>query len=67
MFSYLGLNFQINQSMGRHHNTDQQRLYEFFHLLPFNLWTSYLVRILFLQGCDILFLESPNSTCYNDL
>jgi hypothetical protein len=31
-------------------------------LLPFDLWTSYLARILFLQGCDSLFWESPSST-----
>jgi len=28
----------------------------------FDLWTSYLVRILFLKGCGSLFWESPNST-----
>jgi hypothetical protein len=43
MFSYLGLKFQVNWSSGRHHNTGQQRLYEFCYLLPFDLWTSYLV------------------------
>jgi hypothetical protein len=40
----------------------QQRLYEFCYLLPFDLLTSYLARILFLKGCDSLFWESPNST-----
>jgi hypothetical protein len=49
-------------TLGRHHDTGQQRLYEFCYLLPFNLWTSYLVRILFLKGCDSLFWESPSST-----
>ena len=39
MFSYLGLKFQINRSLERHCNTDQQRLYEFCYLLPFDLWT----------------------------
>jgi hypothetical protein len=62
MFSYLGLKFQVNQSLERHHNTCKQRLYEFCYLRPFNLWTSYLVRILFLKGCGSLFLEYPNST-----
>ena len=55
MFSYLGLKFQVNQSSGRHLNTGQQRLYEFCYLLPFDLWTSYLARILFLKGCGSLF------------
>jgi hypothetical protein len=55
MFSYYRLKFQVNQSSGRHHNTGQQRLYEFCYLLPFDLWTSYLVRILFLQGCGSWF------------
>jgi hypothetical protein len=63
MFFYLGLKFQVNQNSGRHLNTSQQRLYEFcYYLLPFDLWTSYLARILFLKGCDSLFWESPNST-----
>jgi hypothetical protein len=61
MLSYLGLKFQINQSWGRHRNTGQQRLYEFYYLLPFDLWTFYLARILFLKGCSSLFWESPNS------
>jgi len=52
MLSYYWLRFHVNRSLGRHHNTGQQRLYEFCYLLPFDLWTSYLVRILFLQGCD---------------
>ena len=50
MFSYPGLKIQVNQSLGRHRNTGQQRLYEFCYLLSFDLWTSYLVSILFLQG-----------------
>jgi len=61
MFSYVGLKFQVNRSLERHHNTGQQRLYEFCYLLPFDLWTSYLARILFLKGCSSLFWESPNS------
>jgi len=61
MFSYLGFNFQINKSSGRHRNTGQQRLYAFCYLLPFDLWTSYLARILFLKGCGSLFWESPIS------
>jgi hypothetical protein len=62
MFSYLGLKFQFNQSSGRHRNMGQQRLYEFCYLLPFDLWTFYLTRILFLKGCGSLFWESPIST-----
>ena len=61
MFSYLGLKFQINRSFRRHRNTSQQRLYEFCYLLPFELWTSYLARILFLKGCGSLFWKSLNS------
>ena len=62
MVSYLGLKFQVNRSLGRHRNTGQQRLYEFCYLLPFDLWTSYLARIIFLKGCGSLFWESPIST-----
>jgi hypothetical protein len=62
MLSYLRLNFQVNRSLERHGNTGQQRLYKFCYLLPFDLWTSYLVRILFLQGCDSWFWEFPSST-----
>jgi len=40
----------------------QQRLYEFCYLLPFDLWTSYLARILFLKRCGSLFWKSTNST-----
>jgi len=61
MLSYLVFKFQLNQSLGRHRNTCQQRLYEFCYLLPFDLWTSYLARILFLKGWSNLFWESPNS------
>ena len=60
--SYLRLKVQVNQSSERHHNTGQHRLYEICYLLSFDLWISYLARILFLQGCDSLFWESPNST-----
>jgi hypothetical protein len=62
MLSYLGLNFQVNQSTRRNLNMGQQRLCEFCYLLPFDLWTSYLTRILFLQRYDSLFWKSPSST-----
>jgi len=62
MLSYLGLKFQVNRSSGRHRNTGQHRLYKFCYLLSFDLWTSYLARILFLKGCGSLFWESPSST-----
>jgi len=62
MLPYVGLNFRVNRSSRRHHDTGQQRLYEFCYLLPFDLWTSYLARILFLKGCDSFFWEYPNST-----
>ena len=45
MLSYLRLKFQINWNLGRHRNTGQQRLYEFCYLLPFDLWTSSLLRL----------------------
>ena len=62
MLSYLRLKFQNNWNLGRHRNTGQQRLYEFCYLLPFDLWTFYLARILFLKRCGNLFWESPNSS-----
>jgi hypothetical protein len=49
MLCYYGLKFQVNRTSERYHNTGQQRLYEFCYLLPFDLWTSYLVKILFLK------------------
>jgi hypothetical protein len=68
MFSYLGLKFQVNQSLGKHHNTGPQRLYEFCYLFLFDLWTSYLARILLLQGCGSLFWEISSSTrIFNEL
>jgi hypothetical protein len=46
----------------------QNMLYEFCYLLLFDLLTSYLVKILFLQGCDILFWEFPSSIrIFNEL
>jgi len=50
MVSYLGLKFQVNRSLERYRNMGQRRLYEFCYLLSFDLWTSNLVRILFLKG-----------------
>ena len=62
MLSYLGLKYHVNQSSARHPNMGQQRLYEFCYILPFDLWTSYLARILFLKRYGSLFWKSPNST-----
>jgi hypothetical protein len=62
MLSYLGLAFQVNHSLVRQCNTSQHRLYKFCYLLPFDLWTSYLGRILFLKRCGSLFWESPSYT-----
>jgi hypothetical protein len=45
MLSYLGLNFQVNRSLGRHQNTGQQRLYEFCYLLPFDMLSFLLTFI----------------------
>ena len=61
MLSYLALKCQVNRSLARHRNMGQQRLYEFCYLLPFDMWTSYLARILFLKGYGSLFWESLNS------
>jgi hypothetical protein len=33
-----------------------------FFLIPFDLWTSYLARIVILKGCGSLFWKSPSST-----
>ena len=52
ILSYLWLKFQVNQSLGRYHNSGQQRLFEF----------CYLVMILFLKGRGNLFWESPSFT-----
>jgi len=57
MLSYPGLKFQVNLSSERDYNIGQQRLCEFCFLLPFNLWTSILARILFLQGYSSWFWE----------
>jgi hypothetical protein len=73
MLSYLRLQFQVDQSSERHCNTGQSRLYEFCYLLPFDLRTFYMARILLLQECGRLFIlllqecgrlfwESPSST-----
>jgi hypothetical protein len=55
MLSDIGIKLQVNRSLGRHQNMGQQRLYKFYYLLPFDLWTSYLAKILFLKGCGSLF------------
>ena len=68
MSFYLGLKLQVNRSLGRHHNAGHHRLYEFCYLLPFDLRTSYLVRITFLQGRGSWFWEFPSSTrIFNEL
>jgi len=59
---YLGLKFQVIRSSGRLSNTGQNRLYEFCYLFHFDLWTSYLARIMFLQGSGRLFWEFPSFT-----
>jgi hypothetical protein len=40
---------------GRHHDTSQQRLYEFCYFLSFDLWTFYFARILFLKDVAVCF------------
>jgi len=65
---YVGVNFQVNRSSEMTCNIGQNRLYEFCYLLPFDLWTSYLVRIIFLKGCGFLFWKFPSSTrIFNEL
>jgi hypothetical protein len=60
--------FQENPRSERNCNIGPNRLYKFCYLLPFDLWTSYLARILFLQGCGSLFWEFPSSTrIFNEL
>jgi hypothetical protein len=60
VFVYVGVHFQENPRLERTCNIGPNRLYEFRYLLPFDLWTSYLARILFLQGCGSLFWEFPS-------
>jgi hypothetical protein len=58
----------VTRSSQKTCNIGQNRLYEFCYLLPFDLWTSYLARILFLQGCGSLFREFSSSTrIFNEL
>jgi hypothetical protein len=52
---YVGVKFQMNQSLGMTCDIGQNMLYKFCYLLCFNLWTSYLASIIFQQGCESLF------------
>jgi len=52
----------VNRSLVRTCDIGQNKLYEFCYLLPFDLWTFYLAKIIFLQECDSLFWEFFNST-----
>jgi hypothetical protein len=68
VFVYVGVHFQVNQSLERTYDIGQNRLYEFCYLLHFNLWTSNLARILFLRECGSLFWEFSSSTrIFNEL
>ena len=68
VFFYDGVHFQENPHSERTCNIGPNRIYEFCYLLPFDLWTSYLAKILFLQGCGSLFWEFPSSTrIFNEL
>jgi hypothetical protein len=62
VFFYVGVNVQVNWSLGRACDIIQNRMYEFCYLLPLDLGTSYLARIVFLQGCGNLFWESLSFT-----
>jgi hypothetical protein len=49
-------------------NIGQNRLYEFYYLLPLDLWIFYLARNLFLKGCGSLFWKCSSSTrIFNEL
>jgi hypothetical protein len=68
VFVYVGVQFQENPPSERTCNIGPNRLYEFCYFLSFDSWTSYLARILFLQGCGSLFWEFSNSTrIFNEL
>jgi hypothetical protein len=68
VFFYVRVNFQVSRCLERTCDIGQNRLYEFCYLLPFNLWTSYLTRILFLKGCDSLFWKFSSFTrIFNEL
>jgi len=52
----------------RTYDIGQNKLYEFFYVFRFDLWTFYLARILFLQECGSLFWEFPSSIrIFNEL
>jgi len=55
VYVYIGVNFQVNQSLGRTFNIGQNMLYGFCYLLPLDLWIFYLARILFLKGVAACF------------
>jgi hypothetical protein len=57
VFVYVVVNLQVNWSLEMTCNIGQNRLYEFCNLLLFNMWTSYLAKILFIKGCDSLFWD----------
>jgi hypothetical protein len=48
VFVYVGVHFQENSCSEKTSNIGPNKLYEFCYLLPFDLWTFYLARILFL-------------------
>jgi hypothetical protein len=52
----------VNRRSGRTCDIGQNRLYKLCYLIPFDLWTVYLARILFLQWCGNFFWESTSST-----
>ena len=64
MLSYVGLEFQVNQSSGRHRNTGQQRLYEFCYFLPFDLWTSLFILTTKKKGKKISELILPSDLIF---
>jgi hypothetical protein len=62
------VNVQVNRSLEWTYDLGQNKLYEFCYLLPFDLWTSYLAMIFFLQECGSLFWEFSSSTrIFNEL
>ena len=65
MSIYLWSKCQVNRSSRSHYISSRNLLWKFCYILPFDLWTSYLVRILFLplKGYSAAYFRRfPSST-----
>ena len=68
VFFYVGVKVQGIGVQKRLAIEVKKWLYVFCYLLSFDLWTFYLVRILFLKGCGSLFWKFSSSTrIFNEL